>query len=909
MLKKDIVFDILNSNNSTNNNTYQNLNIDELTQLINRLSDLFIKYISQLKSNIIQNKEIISFVDKKTNYIQTIINNIFNHNYNLEQLKSLEEAIKQIKEKNNNNNLNIFNDEQNLNIFLEETNILFKSIKQKYKIKLEEWSNYLSIPISIKSKNSIIKNNNINNVNAFSDYNQNNNFYKVDHNSLKINRERKRTKSTENNNQIDNNRNMNISKSQRAINNKYLVRTAKSTRNKKINDKKINLINLNIPMNKSHSIYNIDIRNEVLLNKCFKSESNNNDNNVNKNVNNENGNYRKTDVPSMDLEQKILKLNKEVIYYKKLVNLLSNNNNNNTINLNNNNMNNNNKLLLDKLKLKENEIISKDKKIKFLYQEINKLKNQKNNMNNANIQSEMGTMLDQVKNAKSSINIKDSCQRYKTESNLSNQIKFNSNSNCGSNSNISKENNLEKEKMLSSHNENLNYLNRIKFLEKENSIMKTKLNKFNIELSQKPKRLENENILFRREIIELKKQLKKELNKKDDLNKVSEDQKIQYEYEISKINDQKTELSKMLSNKNAEIIKLQQEIIIKDKELEKYKVLLNKKDSKTNMEQNEKIKQYYNNILIEKGTKELKLNNEIIMLNEKNDILFKENEKKIKEISELNNNIKDLKEELLKQKDEINNKNNEIIDIKNTNMGNINKYESEIQKLKEENDGLKQFTLKQQKMLVENEKKDELISSLKKEKETLKQYFIDLNIPLPSPRLNDSIKNIKIKKEKLKTFEEKFTEEECFNILNQLNEAKKEIENLKKKNEQLFNDLDSQKLKNDCFNHISIEKPLSNYEEEFDLKKMAKGVKEKNRSQDINIDYPGIQQIKERYRELDFYYNSLEELVKKMLLSSTCTNKNKMYMIDLCKIVGFDEDITNKIVNNKIKKGILKLFG
>ena len=212
-------------------------------------------------------------------------------------------------------------------------------------------------------------------------------------------------------------------------------------------------------------------------------------------------------------------------------------------------------------------------------------------------------------------------------------------------------------------------------------------------------------------------------------------------------------------------------------------------------------------------------------------------------------------------------------------------------------------------MLVENEKKDELISSLKKEKETLKQYFIDLNIPLPSPRLNDSIKNIKIKKEKLKTFEEKFTEEECFNILNQLNEAKKELENLKKKNEQLFNDLDSQKLKNDCFNHISIEKPLSNYEEEFDLKKMAKGVKEKNRSQDINIDYPGIQQIKERYRELDFYYNSLEELVKKMLLSSTCTNKNKIYMIDLCKIVGFDDDITNKIINNKIKKGILKIFG
>ena len=144
----------------------------------------------------------------------------------------------------------------------------------------------------------------------------------------------------------------------------------------------------------------------------------------------------------------------------------------------------------------------------------------------------------------------------------------------------------------------------------------------------------------------------------------------------------------------------------------------------------------------------------------------------------------------------------------------------------------------------------------------------------------------------------------------QLNEAKKEISSLKKKNEELFNDLDSKKLKHDdCFNHLSIDKPLSNYEEEFDLKKMAKGVKEKNRSQDINIDYPGIQQIKEKYRELDFYYNSLEDLVKKMLLCSTCTNKNKTYIIELCKIVGFDDDITNKIVNNKVKKGILNIFG
>ena len=911
MLKKDAVLNLLNSNNSINTKINQNLNlnIDELTQLINRLSELFKKYINQLKTNIMQNKEINSYIDIKTNYIQVIISNIINHNYTFEQLKSLEETIKQIKEMNNNYKLNIFNDEQNMNIFLEETNILFKSIKQKYKIRLEEWSNYLSIPISLKTKKKTINNSlNIKNDFNFNENNEREPFHGANYTKINPEYKKKRTKSTEN--QINNNRNMNICNSQKLIN-ENLVRTAKSTRNKnKLNNKGINLINLNLPMNKSHSIYNIDIRNEVLLNKCFKSEAKSNhikERNKN-NYNTENNNYRVTDIQNINLEKKIENLNKVVLYYKRLVNLLSKNNNNkNNINVNNNiyNSNNiNNKLLMDKLKLKENEIISKDKKIKLLYLEINKFKNQLSFMNNGNIQSEMGAKLDALKNIKSSINIKD-YQRYKTESNLSNQIKFNSN--CGSYTNI-KDKNIENE-ALSSQNDNLKYIKRIKYLEKENIIIKSKLNKMNIELSQKPKKLENENILFRKEIIELKKQLKNELDKKEDLNKMSKEQKVEYEYEISKINDKRTELSKILSNKNSEIIKLQQDIILKEKELEKYKELINKKELKTNTDQIEKIKQYYKNIFTEKEAKQLKLKNEIDLLNEKNNILFKQNDKNVIKISELTNNIKQLKEELLKLKDSINNKDNEIKNIKNEKIEKEKEYELKIKQLKEENDGLKQFTLKQQKILIENEQKDEKISILQKEKETLKQYFIDLNIPLPNPNLNDSNKSMKTKKDKQKKFEEKFTEEECFNILMQLNEAKKEIESLKKKNEELFNDLDCKKLKNDVFAHISAEKPLSNYEEEFDLKKMAKGVKDKNRSQDINIDYPGIQQIKERYRELDFYYNSLEELVKKMLLSSTCTNKNKSYIIELCKIVGFDDEITNKIINNKIKKGLLKFFG
>ena len=89
---------------------------------------------------------------------------------------------------------------------------------------------------------------------------------------------------------------------------------------------------------------------------------------------------------------------------------------------------------------------------------------------------------------------------------------------------------------------------------------------------------------------------------------------------------------------------------------------------------------------------------------------------------------------------------------------------------------------------------------------------------------------------------------------------------------------------------------------------MVKGSSEKNRSQDLNIDYPGMQDIKEKYRELDFYYNSLETLVKKLLLNVQVGPKNKTYVNELCKIVGFDQETTNKILSNKNSKKLLGLF-
>ena len=54
--------------------------------------------------------------------------------------------------------------------------------------------------------------------------------------------------------------------------------------------------------------------------------------------------------------------------------------------------------------------------------------------------------------------------------------------------------------------------------------------------------------------------------------------------------------------------------------------------------------------------------------------------------------------------------------------------------------------------------------------------------------------------------------------------------------------------------------------------------------------------------------NSLEGLVKKLLLTIQVNQKNRTYVIELCKLVGFDLETTNKILNNKNKNSLLCLF-
>ena len=79
---------------------------------------------------------------------------------------------------------------------------------------------------------------------------------------------------------------------------------------------------------------------------------------------------------------------------------------------------------------------------------------------------------------------------------------------------------------------------------------------------------------------------------------------------------------------------------------------------------------------------------------------------------------------------------------------------------------------------------------------------------------------------------------------------------------------------------------------------MAHFIWRKNKSLDMNIDYPGYQKFKEKYRELLSNYRSLKDLVKNLLNNIQVNLKNITYVNELCKILGFDSETTRKIMNS-----------
>ena len=389
---------------------------------------------------------------------------------------------------------------------------------------------------------------------------------------------------------------------------------------------------------------------------------------------------------------------------------------------------------------------------------------------------------------------------------------------------------------------------------------------------------------------------------------------------ISALNENIKEKDNKLLDMNYQLEQIKSQYLSKENENKKLlKLIENMKMNKEKNVMNNNSINALNEKLEEQQNLNNDLNEELIKVKNDNELLKKKILSNEKRISLLKNN-----EDMQKEFDKLKNENkslkfeNEKLNftynqLKGSLMSN---NEDKVKKQEDEIEGLKQLI---QKIQTEREALDKENSSLKKENEKVKNQMMKLSKKLPEEynELQTQYDELQNKYNSLKNKnisgttpkKTKVEEKPDYNkLVKELAEAKKEIEQLKKKNVELVSQLEDKEINKNYYDTRSEDANKSNYEEEFDLRRMAKGAKDKNRSQDINIDYPGILTYKEKLRELEFYYNSLETLVKKLLLTIQCNPKNKTYVTELCRIVGFDLETTNKIVNNKNKNFILGLF-
>ena len=305
------------------------------------------------------------------------------------------------------------------------------------------------------------------------------------------------------------------------------------------------------------------------------------------------------------------------------------------------------------------------------------------------------------------------------------------------------------------------------------------------------------------------------------------------------------------------------------------------------------------------------LNQEIFQLKKGKDILELTNANLLSEIEKINQNKTSQ------------NQNTNDIDISST----IKKKEEEIEGL---NAFIQKLTKQSEKYSEDIESYKIKINSLQKENTSIKKQLERLTIEMPkelnalkiqldeankklSENNNDfsnnkttnSINKSNTKnKEKLnKAFDEGMQKEIENNMVTKLN---KEISDLKNKNKELLFKLEDKEINILNSGYKTDEQNMSGYEEEFDLRKMATGARDKNRSEDINIDYPGLQNYKEKLNELQFKFNNLKEQIKILLSKIKCTNIIKPTFVQICQLLGYKSINIEKMVSSeKEKKKIL----
>ena len=156
--------------------------------------------------------------------------------------------------------------------------------------------------------------------------------------------------------------------------------------------------------------------------------------------------------------------------------------------------------------------------------------------------------------------------------------------------------------------------------------------------------------------------------------------------------------------------------------------------------------------------------------------------------------------------------------------------------------------------------------------------IIRLKISERDKEINNLKKKLKILEQKNNQFFQDFKSatKEKFEIENKFREITKRYEELQIKYSQ---------LEKNCYDYKSNDDGKNSYEVEYDLKMMAKGAREKNYSQDMNIDNPAILALKDKLREVIHKYNTLTDLVKNLILNVNKNYKNENIINDIIKII------------------------
>ena len=535
---------------------------------------------------------------------------------------------------------------------------------------------------------------------------------------------------------------------------------------------------------------------------------------------------------------------------------------------------------------------------------------------------------------------------------------------------LKKFNEMSKKKIMELNNQLNSYKNKIRDLEMKNNNFIIKLQNaeqtiMNLESNMNNNNMINNNTDFNNalnqkdfQIINLQKQLKvfqkneNALNIQiNNLNNQFKEKLGQYEFKISQISESMTNQKKFIAN-------LQNELSMKNNEIENMKLSMS---DQPGYDVNKNIK-ILNMEIKEKESKIKALNEELINYQRKEKL-------NQKQIEDMNNNIFNY-EKIIKQKDELINTNykdnNDVLKIKleneklkkqveelkniNNNYllqnqrminGNINSYEmpemrnqeyiakinelnQEIQNLKQnlsaineskvkleldidkkndELEGFKQVIFKLQNKLEKNEDDEEdrkRRTNTERSEHNNNNFKTEVNLRDQNASGKNLNKSFEMPKDSNTQLMNKF--------LGQLNEAEKKISLLQNKNRELQFKLDEKQVEKDFSGYRTEDYNFSNYEEEFDLKKMVNGAREKNRSEDINIDYPGVQSVKDKYKELLQNMHLLEEQVKILISNISCTNKTKPQITQICQLMRIPAKNIQAIIAGKDKKKMLGLI-